>query len=160
VLVCGRSYQGLQAYSQQLSDTHYDIGTTNDPAEVADCCQLIVTTTPAREALLPYARPGTHITAVGSDTAEKQELESSILAAADKVIVDSRAQSRSRGEVYRARLAGVPGLEQTIELGEIIAGMQSGRDTEEQLTIADLTGVATQDIEIAKAVYESTIHAD
>lgn len=85
---------------------------------------------------------------------------SAILAAADKVVVDSRAQAQTRGEVYRAVQAGFSGLEQPIELGEIIAQRHSGRDNDEQLTVADLTGVATQDIEIAKAVYERTHNAD
>ncbi|MCZ6830862.1 MAG: ornithine cyclodeaminase family protein [Gammaproteobacteria bacterium] len=157
VLVCGRHHQGLQDYCQRLADTGYEIEITDNPTEVADCCQLIVTTTPSCEALLRYARPGTHITAVGADTAEKQELDSAILAGADKIVVDSRAQAQSRGEAYRALQAGAIALEQMIELGEIIAGEQSGRDNDEQITVADLTGVATQDIEIATAVYESLL---
>ena len=49
---------------------------------------------------------------------------------------------------------------QPIELGEIIAQRHRGRDNDKQLTVVDLTGVATQDIEIAKAVYERTHNAD
>jgi ornithine cyclodeaminase len=37
----------------------------------------------------------------------------------------------------------------------VIAGTAVGRQTEDQITIADLTGVAVQDIAIATAVYRS-----
>ena len=157
VLACGRHHQGLQEYCQRLQDTGYDIEITDDPTEVSDCCQLIVTTTPSCEPLLRYARPGTHITAVGSDTAEKQELDSAILAGADIVVVDSRSQAQSRGEAYRALQAGAIEPKQMIELGEIISGKQGGRGDDEQVTVADLTGIATQDMEIARAVYERIV---
>ncbi|MHA2075597.1 MAG: ornithine cyclodeaminase family protein, partial [Candidatus Hodarchaeales archaeon] len=45
---------------------------------------------------------GTHITALGSDTPEKQELDSEILHKADRVISDSISQAESRGECYHA----------------------------------------------------------
>jgi ornithine cyclodeaminase len=156
VLVCGRHHHALQDYRQRLADSEYQIEITDDSSEVADCCQLIVTATPSCEPLLHYARPGTHITAMGSDTAEKQELDSTILERADRVVVDSRAQARSRGEVYRATQLGALSLERVIELGEIIAGQQKGRERDDQLTVADLTGIATQDMAIARAVYERT----
>ncbi len=57
----------------------------------------------------------------------------------------------------------VPGLinkEDLIELGDVITGRQSGRTSDEQITIADLTGVAVQDIQIAKAVHEALLQSD
>ncbi|MCP3956989.1 MAG: ornithine cyclodeaminase family protein, partial [bacterium] len=67
-----------------------------DATEVAGTCGLIVTTTPSTEPLLDAdaIRPGTHITAMGSDTAEKQELDAAILARADLVVADSIPQCR------------------------------------------------------------------
>jgi ornithine cyclodeaminase len=41
-----------------------------------------------------------------------------------------------------------------VELGDVIAGKAKGRISDDQITIADLTGVAVQDIKIATAVYE------
>ena len=61
--------------------------------------ELIGTTTPATGPLLraEWIRPGTHVTAVGSDTAEKQELEAGLVARADVVVADSLPQCRVRG---------------------------------------------------------------
>jgi ornithine cyclodeaminase len=70
------------------------------------------------------------------------------------MVVDSRPQAQSRGEAFRALQKGVLSLEKTIELGEVILQPKLRRQPNHQLTIADLTGVTIQDIQIAKAVYK------
>ncbi len=116
-----------------------------------------MTVTPSKSPLLFAAdlRPGTHITAVGSDTADKQELDSEILARADLVVADSRSQCRLRGEIHKANEAGRIRVEDCLELGEIISGKAKGRTSDAQITVADLTGVAVQDIAIASAVFRA-----
>ncbi len=115
---------------------------------------LIVTTTPAHEPLLlaRHVRPGSHITAMGSDTPEKNEVEPTLMIKADRVIADSRAQCLIRGEIHQAIKAGAIAETKIIELGAVIADPSIGRRSEAEITIADLTGVAVQDIMIAKAV--------
>lgn len=128
-----------------------------DPAEVAQHCNIIITTTPSTIPLLSAhdIRPGTHITAVGSDTSDKQELDGNILAKADIVISDSIPQSKSRGEIYQAVKANLISEEKILELGYVIQNPGYQRNNDDQITVADLTGVAVQDIMIAKAVYNN-----
>jgi ornithine cyclodeaminase len=97
---------------------------------------------------------GTHITAVGSDTPKKQEIDSAILGQADRVVADSISQCLVRGEIHKAIQAGQITQDDLVELGDIIAGRATGRSSDDQVTVADLTGVAVQDIQIAKAVYK------
>jgi len=47
-----------------------------------------------------------------------------------------------------------------VELGNAISEKASGRTSDTQITIADLTGVAVQDIKIAEAVYEELLNAE
>ena len=156
-LVWARSDAARNRYRAFFADVTNapKLGFTHDPRDVARQCRLIVTATPSREPLLQVAdiRPGTHITAVGSDTPEKVELEPELLARADIVVVDSLAQSEHRGEVHRAVRAGAVPRDRVVELGDVIANPRLGRQSNDQITIADLTGVAVQDIQIAKAVY-------
>ena len=98
---------------------------------------------------------GTHITAIGSDTAKKIELDPLILKNSDVVISDSLAQSTSRGEVFWARGTGNLNEDHLIELGNLIQNPALGRKNNDQITIADLTGVAVQDIMIATAIYNA-----
>jgi ornithine cyclodeaminase len=156
VWLWGRNKKNVQAYAQELA-CEYEIHIASTPQEVALHCNLIVTTTPSETALLNAddIQAGTHITAVGSDTSNKQELASALLHKADLVIADSIPQSQSRGEVYRAVKDGAINAEKVIELGAAIQQAESHRTNEQQITIADLTGVAVQDIMIATAVYKN-----
>jgi ornithine cyclodeaminase len=124
------------------------------PAAVADEARLIVTTTASHKPLLTAAdiQPGTHITAMGSDTPEKSELAPGILAAAAAVVADSIPQCLVRGEVFHAIGAKAIATEKVVELGQVIAGTATGRQHASDITVADLTGVAVQDIMIVKAV--------
>lgn len=157
VLVWGRGEEQLQQYQSDMDSLGYSVKTTQDSGNVLRTCNLIVTTTPATEPLLasPELQPGTHITAVGSDTPHKQELEPGILQAADLVVADSISQCLIRGEIHHALDAGCISEGDIIELGNIIAGNSARRTTPDQITVADLTGVAVQDIQIAAAVFDA-----
>ncbi|MGD8328715.1 MAG: ornithine cyclodeaminase family protein [Acidobacteriota bacterium] len=156
VLLWGRSDDKIAACRHDVEEAGFSVESTKDAAELGSA-DLIVTVTAATEPLLTGddIGPGTHITAVGSDTAEKQELDVGILARADVVVADSLEQCRSRGEIFQAVKAGAIGPDQPVELGSMIAGQVPGRTSEEQITVADLTGVAVQDIQISKAVYRA-----
>jgi ornithine cyclodeaminase len=88
---------------------------------------------------------------MGSDTVQKQELDPSTLLKADVVISDSLSQSVDRGEIHHALKDGLD-MNSVVELGEVISNKINGRTSDKQITVADLTGVAVQDIQIAKAV--------
>jgi ornithine cyclodeaminase len=154
-VVWGLNEAELAAYRRDMAPTGIRIRTTLRAEEVAAAANLIVTCTPSTRPLLKaeWIRPGTHITAVGSDTAEKQELDAAILAKADRVVVDSLSQSELRGEVYKAVSAGAIGRDRLIELGRVIDDPGLRRASDGEITVADLTGVAVQDIEIGRAVF-------
>jgi ornithine cyclodeaminase len=56
------------------------------------------------------------------------------------------------GEVQHALRAGLIRREQLVELGHMLAGTLPGRQDQHQITVADLTGLAIQDVQIAKSV--------
>ncbi len=158
VWVWGRNPSHAQEF-KAVFDGEYDIQIAKTPAELAQQVNLIVTTTPTEKALLQLEDilPGTHITAVGSDTSDKQELDSAILSKADLVIADSIPQSKSRGEIYRAVLSGAISENKVSELGTAIQNIHLQRSNEQQISVVDLTGVAVQDIMITTSVYEKYI---
>jgi len=59
-----------------------------------------------------------------------------------------------RGEICHALEAGLIVEGDVVELGNVIAEPALRRSDDSQITVADLTGVAVQDIQISKAVYE------
>ncbi|MFW9990827.1 MAG: ornithine cyclodeaminase family protein [Candidatus Odinarchaeota archaeon] len=154
-LIWGRSQKSLDKYLDDMSDSGFDIQTTLNSKDVTEECNLIVTCTPSRVPLIKaeQIQKGMHITAIGSDTPEKQELDSAILRMADRVAVDSIAQAASRGECYQAMKNGKITREELVELGTIIVDKKLQRSSDDEITVVDLTGVAVQDIQISKAVY-------
>ena len=159
VMVWGRSEEHTHAYARDVTARGFEARVADDAKTLAESCNLIVTTTPSREPLLQndWIRPGTHITAVGADSPEKQELDSAILGRADVVVADSISQCLLRGEINRAITSGHLKEERVVELGAVLADTSTGRVDPEQITVADLTGVAVQDLQIAAAVYGAAI---
>jgi ornithine cyclodeaminase len=159
ILVWGLVPDELPVYQDEMTGQGFRVETTFKAGDILRSCNLIVTATPATAPILQAAdlQAGTHITAVGSDTPEKQELEATILERADLVVADSISQCLLRGEIHQAIKTGQLRQDRVVELGDIIAGKVLGRTNESQITVADLTGVAVQDIQIASMVYEAGV---
>jgi ornithine cyclodeaminase len=115
---------------------------------------LIVTTTPSREPILRAAdiQPGTHITAVGADAHGKQELAVDLVARADVLLVDALAQCADYGEIATAYRQGLLKSTPIVELGSALAQGIKVRNDDQQITLADLTGLAIQDVQIVKGI--------
>lgn len=156
VIVWGRD----EAKAKKLKDNPdlhgWKIDIAKDLNELTASCNLIVTTTSSSNPLLHanQIRPGTHITAVGTDDFGKQELDPEIFMKATRVIVDSRSQCTQFGDVSYAIKQNLIKEEQLIELGEVIEDNVLGRNSETEITVADLTGVAIQDLQIATIVFD------
>ena len=150
----------LDAYIREMRDEGYDARAAATPEAVCREADLLVTATPARAPLVQadWLRPGQHVTALGSDSPGKQELDAGCLTLADLVVVDRLTQCAAFGELRHALDAGVLRADRVhAELGEIVAGVKPGRTTAQQLTIADLTGVGFQDTAIASVAIDLVI---
>jgi len=131
-----------------------EIEATSDMDYLTDNCNLIVTTTPAKSPLIMahQIKPGTHITAMGSDDKGKQELDAALLVKADILVADSKAQCIQYGEMSHGVKNGLIQESEILEMGDLIKDKSLQRTDDAQITIADQTGVAVQDIQIAKMV--------
>ena len=154
LVVWGRNKDKVELAAADMHAMGYEVKVAENLNDLCKLSQLIVTTTPATSPLLKLEMiaPGTHITAMGSDTSDKCELSPEILDLADIVAADSIEQAIQRGEISQALKAGKCNKDKLVELGSIIIDPSKGRTNDQQITIADLSGVAIQDIMIAKAI--------
>lgn len=157
VLAWGRHPERLARYREEMEAEGFRVQATIEVRDVMATCELIVTATASRAPLLlrDQLRPGVHITAVGADSPGKQELDPLILRGADVVVADSLSQCLERGEIAHAVRSRCVRPDDVVELGAVIAGTATGRTSDEEISVADLTGVAVQDIEIARTVFEA-----
>lgn len=155
VLVWNHRNDNLGEFVEAVSNMGFDATIAGSADELASISDLIVMTTPSTSPLISgdAVNPGTHITAVGADTPGKQELATDLISRADVLVVDSVSQCTDHGEIQSAIRAGDVDESELVELGLVISGSSPGRTAQEQITIADLTGVAVQDISIASVVY-------
>jgi alanine dehydrogenase len=127
--------------------------------EEAVASDIVCTLTPSRAPVVRRERvkPGTHINAVGADAAGKQELDPAILRDA-LVVVDDIRQSRVAGEINVAVSRGEFREEDVYAtLGEVITGASPGRTDDVAITVFDSTGVAIEDVAVARTIYEQAV---
>ena len=116
---------------------------------------IIATATPANQPVVldAWVQPGAHINAFGCDMAGKQELEASLFTHA-KVVVDNVAECVRRGESQHSIREGLIRQEDIhAEIGQIALGQKAGRESAEEITIFDSTGMSLQDISTASRIY-------
>ncbi len=98
---------------------------------------------------------GVHVSAIGADTAAKRELDTSVLAKADKLVVDFKPQAFVVGDFAAPLKEGAIRKDDVYaELGEIVTGRKLGRTLDDEITLFKATGLAIQDVGTAFKVYQ------
>jgi ornithine cyclodeaminase/alanine dehydrogenase len=133
------------------------VGTVREAAG----CDVVCTSTPSRAPVVEagWVRPGAHVNAMGADAPGKQELAAEILIAG-RVFVDDLEQASESGEVNvplhdgRLRRDQIAGT-----LGQVIAGRLPARPpgAEELVTVFDSTGLAVQDVALARVLLDAAL---
>ena len=151
VLNWGRDPARQEAYKSEMGRLGFSVSSTDDAQEISRNCQLIVTATAATEGILRDGdlQAGTLITAIGADTEGKQELHLDVLERADLIVLDSASQCQAHGEIHKAHSLGLLEDKPMVELGDILRDSSFHRNPDD-IIVADLTGIATQDIQISK----------
>ena len=135
-----------------------DVRATTD-LSVTRQSDIIVTCTSARQAFLTrdLVKPGTFISAVGADNADKQEIDPALYAAS-MVVVDSLEQAVEIGDLHHALAVGAVTTGHVhATLGEILAGAKAGRRDPAAITLFDSTGMGLQDVAAAAAIYRRAL---
>jgi alanine dehydrogenase len=125
---------------------------SRDEALAAD---VVVTMTPGHEVLFPAGslRVGQHVSLMGADGPGKAEIAVDELVRTH-VFCDDWVQASHNGDLAHAVEAGAITQEEVTQLGDVLAGTARGRQSADDITIFDSTGLAIQDLAIALAAME------
>ena len=124
--------------------------------EDAAGADIVCTATPSRTPFLQahWVKPGAHINAMGADAPGKRELCTATLKEA-AVYIDDIHQATGSGEINVPLADGDFSVDEIAgTLGEVVAGLQPRPDLG-TTTIFDSTGLAIQDVSLARAIYEA-----
>jgi alanine dehydrogenase len=163
VRVWSRSQATLDAFVEEEQPKYpaFELEASTDLEQVVRGADVIVTGTHARGALVEadWVSPGAHIAALGADLEGEQELDPRILQSA-RVFVDDIRQCRTDGEINVALREGLISQDGIAgEIGTVIAGELEGRQSDEQITVFDSTGIALQDSATVPLEYERALAA-
>lgn len=158
VLVWSRSAASANDLCRRLEDLPAQVVCVSDRRDAVVGSDIVTTVTPARESLVEadWVAAGTHISAMGSDMAGKQELDPE-LAARSTCFADLPEQSLRVGEFQHAAAAGLLSLDDIVPIGEVLLGRHRGRQSAEEITVFDSSGIAPQDLHIAAAVVREAL---
>ncbi len=157
VNVWSRDIQKTQHYIEDIRKNYdIDFKAYDQTSEVVKNADILITTTPSKKPLIDYFSlpKGIHITAMGSDAEEKNELDPNIIKNCDVYVPDNQAQTAILGELNHAIKQDLIPKDMIFnDLGKIIINSKLGRKNKDDITVADLTGTGVQDTAIARYAY-------
>lgn len=158
VLIWGRDAERAAGLAASLKGSFPDREIAVEPSEKAVCeaSQVIITATAATSPLIrgEWLRPGTHITAMGADDADKCEIDPACFERARILVVDSYDLAERFGDIPNC-LKRAPGLRIHVdaELGELLGGSKTVRRAPEDITISKHIGLGVEDLAVALESY-------
>ena len=162
VNVWSRDIKKTHAYIEDVSkNINLNFTAFDNTNEVVNNADILITTTPSKKPLVDYSSlpKGIHITAMGSDAEEKNELEPDIIKNCDVYVPDSQTQTSILGELNHAIKNNLIKSDMIFnDLGKIIINPELGRKNNDDITVADLTGTGVQDTAIARHAYSIAIN--
>ena len=152
-----RDSEKTKIFAENLKKTiNININLCETPHEVVNLSEIVITTTPSKSPIIKseWLKKGLHITAMGSDAEQKNELDPQIIKDCDLYIPDNQSQTSILGELHHAIKNGIISSEiEFNDLGKIILDPSLGRKNINDITIADLTGTGVQDTAIARHTF-------
>jgi len=158
VMVWSRAAARTYEFARRESARHgVTVEVASTAREAVAKADVICTTTSAREPVLigEWLPAGTHINAVGSSTRVTRELDASAVARS-RLFVDRRESALNEsGDFLLARDEGMVGDDHIVaELGEVLLGEASGRETADEVTLFESLGLGVEDVAAARLVYD------
>ncbi len=154
VYIVNRTAERAEALIKRLRDSGIDAA----PAGAQFACEnsdIIVTVTASKQPLFENAwvRPGTHVSGMGADNRGKQEMPVELLRRG-RLFADLVPQSVVIGEFQYVAADIAAGTVRLDPLGDVARGHKAGRQSTDDITIFDSSGIALQDIFLAKMILD------
>ena len=118
-------------------------------------CDVVTLVTPGYRTVVTETdlRPGMHINALGAYGPGKAEMTPEAVSRCE-LFCDEWEQAHHGGELTGAAEAGTVTRDRVTEIGDVLTGAARGRGSPDAVTLFDSTGLAIQDLAIARVLLE------
>lgn len=119
--------------------------------------EIVITATTAREPIVDGAwlQAGTHVNVMGSNWANRREVDDVTLQRSAIIAADAVDQARlEAGDFIIPAAAGRFDFARVVPLASIVSGATPGRTAPDEITLFKSLGLGIEDVTVAKHVYE------
>ncbi len=131
--------------------------TVSSAEEALPRADIVVTATRSAVPLFEgrLVPPGCFVAAVGSARPDAAEIDATLLARSDRIVVESVEHAHHEaGDLLVAQRHGVDVWPRLVELGALLAQHAPGRERDDEITLFESLGFAIEDVAIASVAYD------
>jgi ornithine cyclodeaminase len=165
VRVADINFERAKEFAEKMQEELASYGTKivaveNGNAAVKDA-DIITSVTTSRKPVFDgtLVKKGAHVNGVGAYTPQMQELDETIVQKADKVFFDTKEGVLAEAGDFITPMEKGLVTEDDFdgELGEVILGKISGRETDQEITLFKTVGMAVLDVVTAQKIYQKAV---
>jgi alanine dehydrogenase len=126
------------------------------PRQAIESAEIVITATTSAEPVYPgdWLKAGCHINAIGSNWANRHEIDLVTLQRCDLIVADSLEQARQEaGDLIIPANEGLLDWKRVHDLAEVVAGHGPRRLSASEITLYKGVGIALEDVATAAHVY-------
>jgi len=160
VQVYGRNHRNRDLFLDSLRSPDLEVIACETARQSTEGADIVVTATSATTPVLlgEWLSPGMHINAIGANLESRRELDSAVITRSDLIAVDEIAQSRYEAtDLVQPLAEGLLDWDEIRSLGSIVAGLEDGRKSSDDISLFKSVGTAIGDIQMAVQVYKRAL---
>ena len=150
VNVVGRSPERMQRFCEEMKALmKMEVVVAQNVRQAVEEADVVTTATGSREPVFDGAwlRPGTHVNAIGSNFADKQEIDAAAVRRADRIVADDVPVARiESGDLIAAHAQGALDWAAVHALSDVVDGRVPGRASDDEVTLFESQGIALEDL--------------
>jgi alanine dehydrogenase len=126
------------------------------PRQALENADIVITATTSPEPVLPgdWLKSGCHINAIGSNWANRRELDVATLQRSSVIVTDSQEQARAEaGDFIIPANEGLFDWSRVADLADVVASHGPKRELSSDITLYKGVGIALEDVATAAHVY-------
>lgn len=158
VNVVGRSAARVEQFCREMNGHRgLQVIAASDPERAVREADIVTTATGSATPVFDgrWLQPGVHVNAVGSNFAQKQEIDAAAVDRAHRIVVDDLAVARTEcGDLLAAEVAARLDWSTIAALGDVVDGRLPGRTAPDQITLFESQGIGLEDLAMASLILQ------